>query len=315
MKFIKLSSVILTMLCALFLFACKKDKDLNENVKPVPEDTTVTLLTKAYYYYAQSDTAGMGPIYVDSIYYNDDKQVVKVMTAKLGGEVITYLFAYNNNGSLATMSARGNAESSFYYQDYNIHYGNNRIDSITLIDSTFSSTYTETILMTYGANGMLQKINSLISQDGNLLSPYKMIYTSGVNDKIDSVNVQTVSGDVISSTRTISPSSTVSPVNAAMLKVDKGYLFMLASRQDALLIRNTRINLFTQHLLNPSKNMFNDGFFSFYYSNPSNNKMNQEYKSVCAFNADSTLRTYNYAEGTPGATVEAIYIKFAYTTK
>lgn len=308
MKSMTLSSVLLTML---FLFACKKEN--HENVSPAPEDTTVTLLTQGKYYYAQSDTAGMGAMFTDSLYYNEEDQLLKVVTSKFGGETIVYQFSYNSNGSLHEMVARGNEEPTWYLQHYVFSYGSgNRIDSITLIDSAVNAPYTMVPAMTYNAQGKLQSMKTVLRQEGASDITWNVFYSRSSNGTLDSFSNQKLSDGVQTFKRVVHPSATASVAGRAITRLELPYLFLLASRQDATLIRTSTVNLFLQQVLNPSDNLFRDGTLSYNNANP---VADESYTHSGTLNADSTLHSYSYREGTVAAPPEKFYMKFAYITK
>lgn len=309
MKLINLSSALLIVLS---LFACKKDHDTK--VSPVvPEDTTVTLLTKATYYYGQADTAGMGPMFTDSLYYSDEHQLLKVITSKYGGETIVYQFSYNSNGSLKGMDAIGDAEPSFYLQHYTFSYGpNNRIDSITLLDSAANSFYKIVPAMTYNAQGKLQSVTTVLAQEGTSNITWNMAYSRSSNGTLDSFGNQRLVDGEQRFKRVVHPSATVTVTSRAITQLELPYLFLLASRQDATLIRTNTVNLFLQQVLNPADNLFKDGTISYNNATP---EPNESYTHTGTLNADSTLRSYSYREGVLNAPAEKFYMKFAYITQ
>ena len=305
MKLINLSSALLIVL---LLFACKKDHDGN-----VPEDTTGTLLTKVNYYYGQLDTAGMGPMFSDSLYYNDEHQLLKVITSKYGGETILYQFSYDSNGLLKGMDAIGDAQPSFYLQHYILHYGiNNRIDSLTLLDSAANSFYRVVPKLTYNAEGKVEHLTTVLLPEESSDVVWNMAYSRSRNGTLDSFSNQLVDGVIQNPKKVVHLSGAVSVTTTALKQLELPYMLLLASRQDATLIRTNTVNLFLQQMLNPLDFVFRDGPITYYNSEPG---AIITHKHLGTFNADGTLSTYSYREGPQKVPAEKFYMKFAYITQ
>jgi len=308
MKFIKSTSTLFAAVVLLFS-ACSDDNNPAPEVKP----EKISLPTKAYYYHRLSDStvAGMAE-HVDSIYYNEKNQIVKIADIRSGsGDGTTiYAFSYNTDGTIKEVASSG---GQFYRQRYYFYYRNDRgatlADSIVILDSSALNPKPVKLLavLTYFSNNKLGSANLTMPGEENTNYLIGTNYYRASDGKLDSVYTYR-SDDYGMTQRYMHPSATGSLVNQILPKLGNAYLLMTAIRQSYLLFTANTNNIYLQQFLNPGDNMLNDGVFSL------NGVRDQQYKSALQINADSTVKTYQYFEQSSGELAEKFGIKFQYAT-
>jgi hypothetical protein len=297
MKFKHLSII----LCAVLLFACKKDNDGTQvEDDHLPVDTTMRV-TKGYNYEVHDTT--QSPTYTDSIYYNEKNQIEKIVSQP-GSDAHT--FSYNDDGLLIEMSFSNTAaqRTQKYYLHYNL---NKKVDSLIIVVNEEITTINS---MSYNAAGDLTKIRAEIPNGGDtVISAYITYFRS---NKLDSIYTDLPFGLV---RRINSQFTTASTVNSR-LTIDRSYLFMMAVRDYGGLFGEEQGNIYIQQFLNPDDAIMGKGKIGGY--DPLDGAPTHVFSSFSnqfSYNGDNTLRFHQFSQTFNGKTYGMKSYKFEYSKK
>ncbi|ACU63406.1 hypothetical protein [Chitinophaga pinensis] len=322
MKFVKLGSVLLIMSCITLLTACKKDdKPSPGQTNPpgeTPDDTTpkVNLLTKVQYFKPLSDTAAnpeKAPLYLDSLIYNEKKELVKIIEGSFSNPSRIDTFIYNDAGKLSTvLLGINNPEPTF---SFNLQYINNRLDSIIIIEHvSMMGTGRNQLKVTYDTNDKVASVTSSFgSLHPSLLFIHTVKYTRESSGSVKSIALQLEykEGGTNITRRTITPSTDVSPANASLNAMPEGYRLLMAQREDMTLCPMIGGQALF-NFLSPDDKMFGNGTIRADYITNIESSEDFTYTSPAVFNTDNTIRTFQYIESGSRGVNEVYGIRFHY---
>lgn len=296
-KIMKRNSLYLILLFAALFTACTKTETPNE-VK-----TSVTLFSKGYTYF--DDTTSAGPVYVDSLEYNDKNQVAKINVYTNDADTIVYTFKYNTNDDITEMHVRDAkriSENGDYYLYYNAAQ---KLDSMREV----SSLRTFLNIFKYNSQNALSDILIYYPNlTGEIIFYSKTTYFRSTQlDSISSYNY-TAADQVV--TRPMNANITeTKPV----LDINRAYLLMEAERYSwsALFYPETFYADFSHQFASPDELIIRNGATMDY----TGGKLSEifTYSNLFSLNTQGAIRLYTYTCQLNPAL--KIYTKFEYITK
>lgn len=301
------------ILLSLVFMACKKD-----GTSTVVENDSVSLPVRAYYYSgdAYEDTLiGLSGAYdaMDSIYYDADHQVVKIVTHFSDDpEEVVFDFTYGSDGRLSQM--KGTAATSPYGRTYNIFYtGTGRVDSIYM--PQMGSKSANGFKFVYNSNGQLAASSQrqFFSNNNGVITSQIFTYADFHRDNanvIDTLHHHILRGwgpvnENLSYDSAITHFSPFSPADTAI--ISSALLFRAANMRAVTLDGSLYINNFFMQFLSPADMMlYRDGIANIYLGDVG-------VKNLITRNADKTLSTIrNFFGDVDNKYILRIGIKYEY---
>jgi len=249
---------ILYPILFLLAVACAKEGETARTTETTVVDTSssyVWLPTGVYTYwdYTADTTTDYGRF--DSLYYNSDLQIVKVVSKiYIYSKPYTTVnqFVYNADGSIDSMKVTSDYDNGFSVNYLFFYDSNGRLDSLagTYPDGDYTQLYWT---FYYDASGHIQHVHHDNSYNAYPADAY---YHRNANEELDSV-VQDLSKDSDPIGHMV-----IRPVGAALLDasgIDKAYLFMMALQISYGNFVNASVNPYWHQYINPDISLFRSG--------------------------------------------------------
>lgn len=296
--------VLIVLLALMAAASCSKKDTVGMVDKPdtvktpdtvvVPD--SVHLMTKAFQYYNSGSSIDTTLEYYmrDTMYYNSDLRIEKIITTFNASDSVTSRYTYNSNGNITNLNVSAPFNNLYSNYNYRFYYnGNNRLDSMMKTGEIDTIRYK----FSYDENNRLTRIQSNYYNPVNYFSSYEdgdiyheeNYYWSGTNN-IDSIHTGYYTArnrDQIYDLTTLAI-----PAGTATIAADAipaAYLLRLALQRDVYL-PGGYINCYWQQFLNPGVPMLTSGIYNYasYYDGIS--RTGHAYNFSAVMNADNTVR-------------------------
>lgn len=239
----------------------------NETVTTIDKPDTVNLISAADLYYYTADTTAEISRH-DTMFYNSDLKIEKVLSIMETVDTVISLFTYNSHGDMTKCSVSANFENDFYNMDFLFYY-----DSQNRLDSMIRKGASESIVFrfSYDENSHVKQMYSYY-----LASIYSNYYAGSINaeaayyrnssglgmDSIYTGMYSSSSEEQVFDVRTWTYLTSATTVAAD--EIDRSYLFMMAWQFESYIVDRYQ-NVYWHQFVNPDIPLLRSGNYSYAY--------------------------------------------------
>lgn len=253
---------------------------------------SVSLITRAYMYDRTVTDTNAAYVTMDSIYYNSDLKIEKIITTFTEADPAISQYTYNSHGDIATLDVSSVSGNLFFNFNVQFFYDSeNRLDSMV-------RTYTDEVIIytfSYDASNHIKHTSSYYLKSIETTRPDGSInteetYYRNSNGGIDSIYTGLYSNS--ESDQFYDMKLTTIPTGNIVVAADaipQAYLLKLIWQRSSY-FQDQYVNIFWNQFFNPDISMLRDGTcnFSDYYS--SINFTGYNYGVNAVMNVDNTVR-------------------------